>query len=1002
MHGDPVRWGWQYRIKANSSKPGLVYYPPGLDCYECQKEGVPAHSWLKYCKHRDYSMPMDVIIEHFSQELKEEPRFRNWARPAFRGSLGIYPMFADERVKFFCIDADYQKNVDFVREKILPIYRREHIEYIEELGFDPATSEEKIHIWGFCNTVRMILNKWFEWILHEAGASNWKDNGISLEFFPMQKARNFIRPPGAVHAKTGVANDILFRGIRSNDAEFIIESVVACLPVPESQMLEGIKKLAELFPPEEVKPQIALKKSYLKKFDWNNPGTVYSPLDLCVPELPADMVFPPFVENQIRNCPAQNALWHKTISGEFLKKGDDNYHDWAIFMSHSVKRSDGIQEKLGEEPQGEQFLEQVIERFMGGHYRFDHHGGKRSADSQRIPACSTWEKCFRNLQVCGTCPHKAKGLRNPVHLASWTSLERNVIPGETKKLGVREEISQQVFQTSMGAIGLAVGQQKGQCMVFCPPQESGKSRFVDVLAAALVNYGLNVLIAAHSGEVGKEHRECINEELRKWGSEKRAFMLGSRENLFSTIAKELECPQAKRIDGYAEAGITRTKIVRECCVKCPLVTECPYPRQYKELQDPKFGAVIIMHAHLQNSESLRHLLSKTFQIMIVDENFMEVCFQSLIPQKPEMEIYAQLRSSMPWLDEMMQWINLQKNADQILRPDADDLVKVNEYFRLHGVENRTPKYLSTYNARVTVRAKSGIQLFNPMLQFGAFLYADATPVKSAIRTILDKEVSYLGDDWLLDVKRYNPENEVIQLLDARNSRSFMSSNERTSGILNFIAKRARNEDAGKQILVTTFADQEKAFLEFFKQHYPDIADLITVGHAAVGTNSMAHFQVQYLLGGWYLNALEEHKLRYKFGLARNYHRRKEQLPALSNPDPYAVYDELLMTAQASKKQPVPVCRWEYSNVPGQAELVEYPQFKRWIPAEGEDYSAKVGYEFAVAKRQQAIRVRFADGRPRTVFIWDNDFYPGFVITQSVMEQDLIGKIEAAPKEILVG
>ncbi len=185
-----------------------------------------------YVYHR--SMCKQDWLNHFLQEPRASED--GYGRKYLIGSLAFRLIDRFDHVRAFCADADNPQAVEAVKTKLLPKLTEYNIEYIYEYA---GAKLDRLHIWFFCNTSRSVLKAFVEQLLEEAGL-DWQQ--LKLELFPTHKPNNTIRIPGGYHLRAGAVNPIKFRGKTGSHPTFIMQSIIACSPVTEEDMLKALKK----------------------------------------------------------------------------------------------------------------------------------------------------------------------------------------------------------------------------------------------------------------------------------------------------------------------------------------------------------------------------------------------------------------------------------------------------------------------------------------------------------------------------------------------------------------------------------------------------------------------------------------------------------------------------------------------------------------------------------------------------------------------------------------
>ncbi len=147
---------------------------------------------------------------------------------------------------------------------------------------------------------------------------------------------------------------------------------------------------------------------------------------------------------------------------------------------------------------------------------------------------------------------------------------------------------------------------------------------------------------------------------------------------------------------------------------------------------------------------------------------------------------------------------------------------------------------------------------------------------------------------------------------------------------------------------------------------------------AVGTNEFEEFDVQFLVCGVTMSGADFAEQIYILKTVENYWNHLYERPLVSNLPPDGDRDRSLTWA-AHPVQKV-------MEVNGEAGVYEFPQFKCWEP-NGDDYETLI-HEYNIARTQQAIRLRFKDGKERTVYVFGNLPLPSMLVNDVMVEDDI--------------
>ena len=311
-----------------------------------------------------------------------------------------------------------------------------------------------------------------------------------------------------------------------------------------------------------------------------------------------------------------------------------------------------------------------------------------------------------------------------------------------------------------------------------------------------------------------------------------------------------------------------------------------------------------------------------------------------------------------------------------------------------------PDYIRYFNLNMYFEKFHGFHVFSPLPKVPVRIFTDATPPLEYLKIVLDNEdIEVYGQDEVLDFRKLNKDNKLIQCLDSSMSKSSLKGAmnedgeyeyERFSKILDFIIDQARNEHKDKKILITTYCDGEgdqfkSTALDYLKRNAPEFEvgeeppAKICISHMMIGTNKFEDYQIQFLVAGVYRNGQQLKHEVYKLRSIANFWNRLNGRPLIPNPYPFGVGDEASI-----EREEEPVRRILPIN--NRAAVFAYDDFKYRRPA-NPDYN--IIEKFAIAKTQQAIRLRFNDDRLRIVYVFGNYFLPSFLVTDSTLEDDLI-------------
>lgn len=509
----------------------------------------------------------------------------------------------------------------------------------------------------------------------------------------------------------------------------------------------------------------------------------------------------------------------------------------------------------------------------------------------------------------------------------------------------------------------------------------------DRMACKLADENRQVLIAVPTARLAIEHRNRIEKMGHK------AFILMSHENMFKKddgikrFDIDFDCPKKDDIKYLSDLGVSASHYRKQFCGGCKFKESCPYPGQYGKAVEGEHNIVIMQHAHFSCRETLYSLLKKRrFDALIVDEEFIDSLVKRFFISETECEILEKFSLEIPWTERFAKWargapVNKEEKA---ITPNRSELETLRNAFEEKLLPWEIPEYISQYNYHHPYDKNVGFLVFYPLPDIPVRLFLDATPPTNMLKTILNNEaLEIFGQNEILDIKTLNKKNEIIQVLNNSTSKTSLEANEWSKfySLLEYIGDECKAHYKGLQTLVTTYMGEHADRAgEFFRRNYPDIFPQLIISHMKIGTNEFENCQVQFQIAGVHLNAKQLAEEAYKFRRIANYWHRMSGRPEIPNPYPYNVKEtsELDMFPQD-------LVRVELLPEPG-FYAYPYPLYKSFSP---QDPFERQVYELALAKRQQAMRMRFNDGQQKTVIIFDNSFRNSLIITKSIQLESLI-------------
>ena len=892
------------------------------------------------------------LISHFSgkPEYKKKilPKSLGGGEvPAVWGSYGMSLNLSSNYVKFVGIDADEDKFVDLFFDHLKPQLDKFEIEYIEEYS-----SNSRAHYWFAVDDIEQkyvaaLLNQFRD----NAGFS--KADWFKEQYPHESRITSLFRLPFGYHIRTGTVNWGNCNGQEINCLEEGLQSFINLKPVTDEKLLSLLKET-----PKERKIFHTPEKILLK------PGT-----ELSTPEAPA------YIKDVASKCPALNWLL-KYIQDENCNVDHAvglGLATMATFNDNINKTKEGF-EWFQSLPKGVNSPEQHLM------YYYPERGG--------TPTCKTWESY---LDKCKGCPYKEQ-IITPRQLYKAETLEKTKV-GDIRSASL-EEIRAEVFPEADRVIDKAL--ETSSCdptyILLESVQNSGKSRYADQLARRLAKEGKTVCIACNTVKVALEHKEAIEfEEDKVTPTGDKAFALYSYDSVFEYFSGGITCPHFEEIKNLRSLGIDSSYYKKEYCKNCPFYEECNYPRQYSLVHEEKYKIVIIQHAHMACNEVIKQLMAKRFDVLIIDETFIDYLTMQLIPTKKELEILEALEKPQ-WLQEVFNWMKDCGYPLGTVKPKASDLRPILEAFRDAKVPYRLDQFLRQFNELEYMHPTTGVMKFSPVPRIPVCVFTDATPTIEELEIILNtKNIIKVGGGIVTDPTVYHPDNKVYQILDGRTSKAEMLKREKLYEYLEFIGDKMRKDYKDLTALITVFKTykdpetkeirniEEEAF-EWLLRNYPEIMPRIAVNHMAVGTNEWAHFNVQFILAGPYVNQKQLKEETYKLKFIVNYWRRQDDLPLVNNIYPSYLGDD----SSDGEKFYEPVRRIHKDGI------FEYPQFKIQTPDPR-------SWEYLIwkrlqAKKQQAGRIRHKQGKQTIFYFMDHSNMGGFLVTDNITESEILGYI----------
>lgn len=957
---------WSFQHLPHEPRPGqstieLAYWPP--------------KPFSKYGKLRDTD-----LIQHFNQ--RPVP-----SKFSIRGSIAIVGKFENNIVKFFTIDMDNQLAVDTIRERFIPVLDSHGIDYIWEHSEDLKRGNEKGKLWFLCEAMDFDLLSAFVNLLFSEADIDPRDKELDLELFPTVKYRNVVRLPGGVHLRNKKVYPITWRGSTGSSPDFIMDCFIKASAVSQ----EYIKARVGDLPKPVAKPRFTRNSKFY-----------FSSRNLPLP----DNNLPPVVKKIASNCQAINRVIEESKSNDLINIPGGLHHDallylWRLGLYNDARVHHNSKIKSTE---GEEWIRRFS--FDNRDRPWDSHGCESDkldflANPERyFPSCKAWEK----FDYCEGCPFKDRtGFTSPRQLWHGFNIVKRKVADV--KLCTPDDIRQDTFKRVKSRVLQCVNETLHKDILVASPQGSGKSHMVAELAATLASMNRTVLIACPTGDIAIQYKKWIEDVFHQ-----KAFVVLSHNNLFKKLNPGFDCPQEAEIQRLYDLGVSSSVWKSAYCKQCPFAEECPYPNQYRDLGFGENRIIIIQHAHFTCKETLYSIMQKQYDVMFIDESFIDSCHKNIKPKQLELEILETFQVEIPWVEPVLSWLRnggyAKKEGDKTkIIPTETQLELIRAKMDEHQCVWKVPDYLRYFNINMYLDRHLGFEMFYPLPDtVPVRVFTDATPPLEYLKTVLDKnDIEVFGDDEVLDFRRLNQENKVIQVLDGSMSKSALKglrdeatedyTYDRFIDILQFLADLAKGEHKDKKILLTTYNDGtddqfKTVAYTFLKRNFPDLdvgfepPHQICISHMMIGTNMFEDYLVQILAAGIYRNGRQLREEVYQLRSIQNFWNRLKDRAITPNPFPRNVGNE---SSIEREEEPVK----KILSIGPRAGVFAFDDFKYRRPA---DPDFNVIEKFAIARTQQSIRLRFNDDRKRIVYIFGNYFFPSFLMTDCVLEDDILGYI----------
>jgi hypothetical protein len=397
------------------------------------------------------------------------------------------------------------------------------------------------------------------------------------------------------------------------------------------------------------------------------------------------------------------------------------------------------------------------------------------------------------------------------------------------------------------------------------------------------------------------------------------------------------------------------------------------------MQEDKYPIIIIQHAHMNCTEVIRQIFAKGFDLLVIDESFIDSLTVEMRPTNKEIEILQDLK--IDWLSPLLNWMEGGKYPGPKIKPLRDDLKAVLEAFKKEGIPYRLDNFLRQYNDGEFMDKHLGVMKFNPVPECTVRLLTDATPTIEELQIVLDNpNIVRVGGNFVLDPQIYHPESKTYQVLDGTASWKKMIQEEELYDYLEWACDLMRGKYKDLTGLFTVKKEAEQDTWDWIIRNYPEVVPRIQVNHMAVGTNEWANFNVQFIFAAPYVNYKQLSEQVYRLKFIKNYWAKINDQKVIPNPH----YGNLLSTSQGDKPNWKPIYRIHKDG------KFEYPQYH--YPESKDQFE---GYVLKRLLNQvfQSNRIRDRQGKISIRYFLDNRPMAKALIHSNTTKAELIGRLD---------
>ena len=884
------------------------------------------------------------------------------------GSLSLSGIGENGLVKVVSIDIDNEEQMYVWNTKLRQSLDALGYDYFIEFGGDETGPEEfdRCHVLLFydslpledvSNHIRQVFYEINEPVFpNESHIFNRKEI-LFDEVFPINKPKNKVRPPGGPHLK---------RGNRRYPCKFkddLFTDPVEILRAISKIKVITAEDLAKYKNSEIIEKLLSCKPKFNRA---NEKGITKRPFysKLLNLELPFENI-PEKLKPVVRNCPCINNLLESVKSG-LIDHAGHTYHVAQLFLRGITKYVDSMYNTS----EGADFY-----NFLRDNYRFrpDESHQLERKDREDSPfryfaSCEKWNDAFN---MCDGCPFLNR-IGNPCRFVKAQGIK--VVKTGRVKLTTMDTVRNDDFPKLKQDLLRDISLLSEKFTIFGHFTGAGKS--VNLLRGSIpdiLKANKRVLIAVNSIELAREYKDG----LKAVGID--SFLLASHKGSFDPEKKKtrfakFDCPFYTEIQRLASLGISSRTYKDSYCNGCVCFPECPYPRQYTDVHDSDHKVVIMQHAHFSCEEVLYDLLDKNFDVLFIDETFIDSLYQ-FIPVKDE-EIDLLEKSGFPWAVEIADWIKDEyKIPNRIISPAELELSLLFTAFEKNMQRWLVPDLIRFYNQK-RLSKNRGIEVIYELPNIPFKAGTDATvPIELVKHLTGISNIDIKGADLVLDPKSVHPDNEITQILDFTASVSWLQDDNTFNIILEKIASIVYGMDENSQIVITAYLKDHRRIGKFLLDNHPTLYPKIHLAAIQKGVNRFSNYDAQFIMANILFMPDDYVNQAYKYITIANYHRMKKDLtpiPIPSSNDIVTVYENIVRVEKDF--------------------TVEYPQFQVRKPAKVDDvnnpsYWHRLIYEYTIGNIQQTIRVRLTPDKPRKIYILNNVPLPGVQITNSITLDD---------------